>query len=53
MKAVSGYKDLMCISWSVSEITSRAEKEMKRCTDCCRYIQEGKNFDYLMLFLAY
>lgn len=22
MKAVSGYKDLMCISWSVSEITS-------------------------------
>lgn len=27
MKAVSGYKDLMCISWSVSEITSSHDGE--------------------------
>ena len=40
MKAVSGYKDLMCISWSVSEITSRAEKEMKRWIQTCKWIQK-------------
>lgn len=29
------------------------QKKHKRCTDCCRCIQEAKNFDYLMLFRTY